>query len=353
MLLDDFVAYPDTEFGRSKLAPSLVLAYRELASRASNAPMFILNRDAAMMAHNISESTPKRFLGALSMCRLPFPRMWIEFVYKDRADWLVMAAEKGIAAIPHKDASAPSRLGYYLEQLDEDGREIMIQPVWNHPEMNTLSICHLTLILKTNPDEIHADNPETGKNRDEAYHVYRNKNGQKRDAWTKWVKDDDEMEAAFELESRLSTHVPEYLVPMWSEMISVASKKDVEYLRSLADYDLNSEWRFVMALLTMLNSRNIIDYSSAVDHSKINKQRVKKGHRPLLSHREIRLSLSRVQKNRLGGEGNSKEIQSHLVRGHIKWRKSKDGTMALYWWNPFVRGSVGAPVANKRYVIDA
>lgn len=149
------------------------------------------------------------------------------------------------------------------------------------------------------------------------------------------MHDPVELEAGFDLEARISNGIPQFMTKIWSSI----PRESIEKLVDLSLYDLKCEWRFVLALLTVLNSRNVIEISAESDVTKLNKAREKKGVSPLMTHREIRLNMSKVQKRRLNSEqGSLHDLQAHLVRGHWKLKRS-----GLFWWNPFVRGSVGRP----------
>jgi hypothetical protein len=111
----------------------------------------------------------------------------------------------------------------------------------------------------------------------------------------------------------------------------------------MAHGDLLSEWRFVLALLTMLNSRNIFDIAPAQDLTKLNKSRGRTGKPPLLVTRTVHLSMSKVQKNRLEA-GGSRNVMAHLVKGHFKIRST-----GLFWWTPHVRGNIGTAPITPTY----
>lgn len=114
-------------------------------------------------------------------------------------------------------------------------------------------------------------------------------------------------------------------------------------------YDLGAEWRFSVALLTLLNSKNCVEYSEVKEFSKINKIRTKKKQPQLLSHQIVSLSLSKVQKNRMKNMGmtTKEEMRAHLVRGHYKLRKS-----GLYWWSSHIRGSEGV-IDTREYRVKS
>ncbi len=337
MLCDTILAFPDTPMGRAMMTPEVRQGWREFGDRLRTAQRFVLQRDVVMMTLTVTHSTPKQLVTALGVCRLPFPRMWVEFAFKDRLDWLKAAETDGLAVVQRDDAPPPQHLGFYLEQMTPDGRDILVQPAWVHAD-GAASICHLAFRINTSPDYVPPpmkDSAEEMRARAEP-------------GWTdKWIKKDDEIKAAFDLESRIEMSIPPWLMRLWGALASRCSSEKLDELYDLATYDLRSEWRFTIALLTLLNSRNIVQVGEEVDLTRLNKARKKSGKSPLLPHREIRLSLSKVQRNRLGIVGSgTRDIAAHIVRGHYKVRSG-----GIFWWNPHVRG-IGQPT-GKPYKVSS
>jgi len=312
--------------------------YQTVDKKVKESHRFVLSRDAVLTIQNISTSEPKRFLDALSICRLPYPSMWVEFVFKDRSDWMAEAAKRGLTVEDRPDASPPKRLGFLLEQQDTEGRVISVVPCWSHPVHQSVSVCHMGLLIDTrNPNEKLSEEmtqklkqqypiPDIGK-----------------DHSLKWMKTDTGITDGLNLEARLSEFIPDFILPVWYKLTDTVRPADVEHLLELARYDLKAEWRFILSLLTVLNSRNVIEIGSETDMSKINKARLKSKKPPLLSHREIRLNMSRFKRKYPTGPNRSlDDLQAHFVRGHYKLRKS-----GLFWWSPFVRGYTGdAPLTT-------
>jgi len=327
MLCDQIIPH----FQNDPSIPVVTQAYTAYGKKVEQAQRFVLNRDAVMTIHSISESSPKKFLQALKICRLPFPSMWVEFAFKDRYDWMQDGISRGMIVKAHDEASPPSRLGFLMEQIDEAGRIIHVIPCWTHPEHKMVSICHLALVINTNDGDFRIDEDFESQIRERLR--------EKKDkVFHNWINDEEELEASFRLEARINETIPEIFENLWARIIKNAPQKDVTHLFDLARYDLMAEWRFTLALLTVLNSRNVIEIGEESDMSKINKVRARKNVAPLMSYREIKLNMSRIQKRRLGESYGHRNLQSHLVKGHWKLRSS-----GLYWWNPFVRGTIGTP----------
>jgi len=291
MLCDQFAEFEKSAFF-AQLPSVLKLATSELGRKIATAPRYTLDRGAVMMVQNLSNMEPHKFISALPLCRLPHKSIWVEFAFRDRSDWLDEARKQGKTIQQRADADAPPRLGFYLEALDDAGQDISVQLVWAHiPPMVSPSM--KALRLRTGADYV-----ATESRRSEILDLLKSKVIQ---AKAPWLANPQAFEAAVELESRIETIIPEYLAPIW---LSFADNKDtIRKMDEMAEFDLAAEWRFAMALLAALNSRNLFAYGDEVNYGKLNDIRARKGRTPLLPHREIRLSLSRAQSSRVNSHG--------------------------------------------------
>lgn len=74
MLADQIIAYVDSHRVNTLYLPSLLKAWRIVGERVKNSQRFVLDRGAVHLSLQIAESSPKRLLQALSICRLPFKK---------------------------------------------------------------------------------------------------------------------------------------------------------------------------------------------------------------------------------------------------------------------------------------
>lgn len=347
MLADNLIEAPRV---MQNLIEPQRICYTELAQRVRSAPRFVLDRAAVHFLQNTAEMNPLRFLTALPICRMPYPRMWIEFTYKDRDDWLKMAVTRGASVKENPEAYPPSRLGFYLEQQDRVGRFFHVTPVWSHPSSPaeiekgfdplSVSVCSLTQEIdasdEATPDPAHRARIRAAL-QDRLLHP-QNEN------FDRYLHGSSDVELLCALESRINVTIADFMLQFWL-WISKHQADSMEKLRSFAEFDLLAEWKFILALLISINSRNIIRLGEEINYDRLNKARIAKGKAPLLSHREIKLSLSRVQRNRMGSDiGGHRDLAAHIVEGHWKVRKS-----GLYWWNTHARGTVGtAPIPTSK-----
>lgn len=90
----------------------------------------------------------------------------------------------------------------------------------------------------------------------------------------------------------------------------------------------------IIALLTARNAPlTILDHAD--DYVRLNRQRAKRGKPPVLGCRPVRWNLSREIRRNGGqplGEADRKRAVAHIVRGHLKIRRS-----GPFWWRPHFR----------------
>lgn len=341
MLADELIGMPAQQQEIEKVFPPQREGYVALAENVLQAQRFVLQREAVFLIHSVAQIAPSRLIPAMQICRMPFPRMWVEFTYKDRDDWHQFA-KIDRSLIP--DASSPSRLGFYIEQTDAAGRKMEVTLVWRHnndPNAGgkAIVIGGYSMMIDTSDGVVVTDAIRANYER-----VLKNPTPQERQfGANKAYTDPRDNEAAMELEARINVGYSLYMAPLWDH-IATEYPQELPQHKERALFDTLQEWRFVLGLLMVLNSRNIVRYSDPITFEKLNKQRKLKGVPPLHPHREIRLGLSHVQRNRLGS-GSTLELMAHLVRGHFKVRRT-----GLFWWSPHVRGK-GDPPVGKPYIV--
>lgn len=341
MLCDHVIEFLESPY--SKLyGPEQFQAYLEFKERLVGAPRFVLERDAVHLIQNLSETTtPKRFLDALGICRLPYPKMWVEFAFADRTEWLLEAKKAGLYNPDWKDEpAAPQRMGYFLEAISDDA--IRITLLWTHVD-DILNFCYLGLEIEIGEHGVKIDSlsaiPDSK--------TVRPKN--KRSWAGKWSGKADEEAAADELSRRIRFVVPPYLVPSIGVIQETMGEATLDRLAQSAVYDTAAEWRWCLSLLALLNSRNVVELGEEHTFEKLNRRRVQKGQMPLMSHRPVRISLSKVQTNRMksDGVGTSAEMRAHMVRGHFKVRKT-----GVFFWSGHVRGKKAEDIKPPIYHVN-
>jgi hypothetical protein len=118
----------------------------------------------------------------------------------------------------------------------------------------------------------------------------------------------------------------------------------------LAEYaieDWGGEVRFMVAVLGLMNTRNVVATES-VDNRQHNVKRIKRGKLPLFSHKLLKVR-GRIAEPRAGesiGQGH-RELRLHFVQGHFKHRKT-----GLFYWSWHARGDKKVGFVEKDYEVD-
>jgi hypothetical protein len=309
----------------------------EVSKLVKRAPRFVLDRAALLMTQDLSMVNHRSFVTALNVCRLPFPTMWVEFAFKDRHDWLMVKSKAGLFKLAEHELSfPPNRLGFFMAMVSGN---IIVQPVWSHTD-GAVDVCRMAMSISLG--EVRNTEAFAKMRRD----IAKDESLRKECS----LKTDADVDAYTEMAQRVDYIIPTYMQKFW-EVVAGQGGDHVHQMTRMAQYDLGSEWRFVLALLTILNSRNLISYGEESDPSKQNKARSKKGKPLLLSHREINLDLSPAMKKRLyagAGQGSRNTPVAHIVRGHWKLRKT-----GLFWWSPHTRNSEDEMPDFKTYKVTA
>jgi hypothetical protein len=353
MLYDQFAYVHESPIVQAG-PPDLRKGYMAVRDAIAKAPRYVLDRAATMMVQNTTLSKPSAFLKALPICRLPAPTIWVEIVFEDRAQWLREADRRNLIRSQHIDnSSAPSRLGFLLSEREVgDERIIDVQLCWSHNPPH-IDIAMKGLMIAINKDTKLLDPEHLDELRK---HFVKPGFFQDGNETGRQMRDPRELEAGVELEGRMKPYVPWFFKSTWDE---ISRDRDMyRKAQQSADYDMLSEWRFVLSLLTVMNSRNLIKTEPEIDVIKLNKARKAKGKPPLLSHRPITLNLSPVQKRRVtryvyevGKARRANPLEPQYVLGHWKVRAT-----GVFWWTDHdrnLRGGSDAEAPPRTYKVTA
>ena len=102
-------------------------------------------------------------------------------------------------------------------------------------------------------------------------------------------------------------------------------------------------------LLTAKNAPLIVGENE--DLERLNRQRARAGKLPLFSARPVKWNLTREERRavRASTPFDAKaraRAMSHIVRGHVKVRKS-----GVFWWSPYFRNGEGTAPDGRDYSI--
>jgi hypothetical protein len=112
-----------------------------LGAAIAEAERFELDDDFALACENLTFSKPSSLAAALPFCRLPFPKVWLE--WKSSARGL---SEKG-------EHSEPTKLGCLLEKDDDDPSFVMATWAWFHEDHDYggVTVCPLGGLMDWEP----------------------------------------------------------------------------------------------------------------------------------------------------------------------------------------------------------
>lgn len=92
--------------------------------------------------------------------------------------------------------------------------------------------------------------------------------------------------------------------------------------------------KVALSALAVLNSRNLVITEKAKPFGARAARR--RGEREPMAYSTVRITLNRRDMSAAAADGmTQEEMRQHVVRGHFKVRKS-----GIYWWRPFIRGSI-------------
>jgi hypothetical protein len=298
MLADDVLQLQhDRNWGYNGWSGCYANAYTILRNEVQR---FVLSpevsRSAAAVMNLPLAAQPK----ALQLCRLPFPRCWLEWRNDDggREGALVIADDHPL-------------VGSCLSVQQRPGHPIYCWPMMTM--FNWKEDFRLSNEFGKNPltdadwGQCLSNNPQFAGQRDE---------------WN-------------ELGQRHKVAIDP---TMWDE----------QRVRTDGQEALNGIYR-VRALLLLLNSRNIVGTEPCTPDPKLQRARAKCGKKPLLDFTRVDIRLSRIMARRAGEAADPREpMRLHLVRGHFKLRRT-----GVFWWSPHPRGTAVAGAIREQLPVVA
>jgi len=280
--------------------------------RIQAAQKFTLSKEFALAADGLVENIPELYK-IVSYCRLPYPKTWIEWRHDDRPHWDPEGPHKETTrpVDPTRHQGAPQRVGMLLEQVGEFAGK------WK---------AHLFWSFKHKPTDTESQN-----------------NGSLgaiiMDVSKISMASEDPLVSA--LDGRVGADFGQHLVwTLWQHRPDIA---DMLYQYAIEDW--GGEIRFMVAMLGLLNTRNVAHHEH-VDKKAHNVKRVKQGRKPLFSHTVLKIRPQIWQHSDKDGSGSHRDMRLHFVRGHFKHRKS-----GLFWWSMHARGKAEHGIIEKDYEV--
>jgi len=297
MLCDDIIA--DDEL------PSMYDGLELVYAKIRRAQKFVLAREFAIAADGLVDNIPE-LRKIAPWCRTPYPLAWIEWAHHDRPHWDVDLNMGARPVDPSRHQLPLHRVGMLLEQEGDAGR-FLVRLFWSMHGTEHLKSKHNASLLACRFTAANA----VGK---------------------------DPLVSAIE---RVSSDFGLALMgALMAADRSIATK-----LMEYAIEDWGGEVRFMVSMLGLLNTRNVV-HMAPVDNEAMNVKRARHGKRPLFSHTLIKVRPSIVVREGGASDGGHRDLRLHFVRGHFKHRAS-----GVYWWSMHTRGSIEQGMVSKDYEI--
>lgn len=146
MLCDDVLAHARGEGTVRFRGPTpFDRIFQVLVDSIRQCERFDLSPEMTAAAAGVFVSRPSSLVGALPVCRMPYPWMWIEFVYKDRLDAF---AAMGRPVKNRRGVPQPKRMGYLLQALDDTLQRTGVTFVSESPDVREgVQVCPFGSIL--------------------------------------------------------------------------------------------------------------------------------------------------------------------------------------------------------------
>jgi hypothetical protein len=353
----------------------------EILKRAER---FELSDDVARAGYNLTKSKPTSLIGALPLCRAPYPVIWLEWRGGLTTDMVKPELRRD-----QRFAPDPLKQGVLIE-TDESGQRGTMTFAWLHRERPERIGEEFYSAVNISPLGCLFNWDENGNVFDDAERLLKLRYPTKEALATpagvlewalsrRWGQRMTDADARQRMETtafkdwgrhagsateraallQLERHARPWIVPnthgmfRWcADNLFQRGGRSLEnflnvVVRASWEPDIEGEPPFADTVVAMMNSRNAIEHRP-VDLSGLNKQRAKRGRQLFLPYQTTHLRLSQAQTRAFrAGLLSREDAGRHRVRGHFKIRKT-----GIYWWHPFFRGDPNKPVQRQEYQVE-
>lgn len=349
MLCDDLIRY-----ARSRRGDDGEDRYiRRVAALCQEGERFVLDNEGTDVVLNVEDSKPTTLAAALNLCRLPFPITWIEgdllhrmkrlrnYGYDPLIPKSVRGIRSGILLIANDGTLQRGKAYNVSQDLTKGGKDIiLVNPVHldfdltpdNELRKRFIAPHHYRFLIK--PDYL-VDVTNHPQGIEENKYIQRVR------------KDPVEHETLMALENRFLLNVDDDGSSMLRKYMGKMSPTGFQFLLRTACKDWQGERRWIIGILLLLNSRNLFRLENQSVSTK-NKHRSTRQPPDIISHKNVKIHLTKVGENRMNSQGynSSQEMAWHKVRGHWKVRKT-----GVFFWRPYTRGNPAKGVIERNYTI--
>lgn len=274
------------------------------------AQKFVLSKEFTIAADGIVDNYTE-LEKIVPYCRIPFPKVWIEWVHDDRPHWDPNGPYGSRPVDPTRHQHPPHRCGFFLEQ--QDGRASR----WK---------AHLFWSMKDKPNNGSQFNGSLGALILDVEEM---------------LEDKDTM-----LEKSLNARVPAEFGQGLLQNLYQTNRSVFHRLLEYSVEDWGGELRFMTAVLGLMNTKNVV-HVMPVDNEKYNAKRIRHNKRPLFSHKVLKVRPEIWVRNASQPIAHQhKDLRMHFVQGHFKHRKT-----GLFYWSHHVRGNIKHGAVLKDYEV--
>jgi hypothetical protein len=289
----------------------------EMYDRIRAAQKFSLSKEFATAADGLVDNYLELYKVA-QYCRLPYPATWIEWLHDDRPHWDSKGPHKARPVDPSRHQTSPQRVALLLEQQGDFAGKWKAHLFWSSKDIPT----KVTGIESRNNGSLAAVMMDISKILQKA-EDYNPEDG---------------------LDAALGGQV---VADFGMGLLSALPVDIVKRLGEYASEDWGGEIRFMVAVLGLLNTRNVVEIE-AVDKTAHNKKRKKQKKPALFSHKilKVRRQLL-VRSGGTSDSGDHRNLRRHFVMGHFKHRKT-----GLFYWSFHMRGKLEHGAVEKDYEVE-
>lgn len=369
-LADHIIAAPGTQADEQFCG-----AFTNIAPSVRAAEKFELTDDVAMAAYQLTRSKPSALVQAMPMCRMPYPKIWLE--------WRGGILGDSKRNDPLFNTPNPAKQGCLIEG-DETGTVGVMTFAWVHKDSSVhapqpLNLAPIGTMFNWNLSvDLRLAGLQTGDiimqsaggklkfrhvlegmlalryaqplDDDGARSIMRRLTFK---GWDKLVNDPREVEAMKDLNKRgmpcLSPFTRNFV--HWLADMVTSEENVNRFMNEVLhawEADVEGEPSMVEAVIALMNSRNAVEHRP-VDLARLNKMRAKRRRPTFAQYRTTHLRLSQAQQRAFrAGLLSREDAGLHRVRGHFKIRKT-----GIYWWSPFFRGDPTRPAMRDEYKMEA
>lgn len=307
--------------------------YPDLAQRLVGAPRFLLDNNTIQTAVELTLGRPKVLLEAIHHCRIPYPKLWVEWDETGREELRTRFPQQ-LPISP--DRPLPSRCGFLLE-CNPAGRKGIVIWAWSGPKNMGKLAANIPNISPISPIfdlDNHFPQPRERIMRFLASNLA-----------SLWIDNPIQLEALLGIWRTAHHEASEW----GADYLTSFNNKDRERMLAHAYADVYGEYIMVWTIMMLLTaSRPIIKYEP-VHLDRLNKARRKRDQQPLLDHTQVTMHLqSHTKQQVIRGplDHTRKRPGVHLVTYYLGRRGDKHWIVNPYW-----RGQ--GPVIHRRVQVKS